>query len=219
MLEIVERFISISGEAPIIGKPTYFYRFTGCNLNCSYCDTLYKNEVNLKLSVDEIVDDIKSKVQEYPVLKVLFTGGEPLLSDRQDQLIMIMSKLPKIEFYIETNGSVEIMSNNLNNCHYVCDYKAPVSGEVNSFNEENLKKLNGKNDCLKFVIAQDDLNWFKEKVLEIGRINNSLSVYVSPVYGKLKLDVLAEFVLKNKLPVNLSIQLHKIIWEKVDRGV
>ena len=216
MLNIVERFISISGEAPIIGQPVYFYRFSGCNLNCRYCDTNYKEEVNLELTEDEIIEDIRGEIKNYPILKVIFTGGEPLLGGRQDKLFYIIEKLPEIEFYIETNGAVEIIKSGLSNCHFVCDYKGPVSGECGSFKEINLEKMDPERDCLKFVIAEDDLEWFADKV---GEVSRKLPIYASPVYGKLNLDVLTKFILDRKLPVNISIQLHKIIWPNVDRGV
>jgi 7-carboxy-7-deazaguanine synthase len=219
MLEVVERFVSISGEAPIIGHPTYFYRFSGCNLKCTYCDTTYKDEVNYKLSEDDIIEDIKETVNNYPVLKVLFTGGEPLLGDRQGKLFYIIKALPEIDFYIETNGAIEIKHNNLPNCHYVCDFKGPASGEIDSFKEINLKRLNNKKDCIKFVLGKDDLEWFADKVYKIDKINNGLPIYASTVYGNLNLDVLTKFILDLKLPVNISIQLHKIIWPDIDRGV
>jgi 7-carboxy-7-deazaguanine synthase len=219
MLEVVERFVSISGEAPIIGHPTYFYRFSKCNLNCRYCDTEYKDEVNFKLTENEVIYDIKETVTNYSSLKVLFTGGEPLLGDRQDKLLYIIRELPEVEFYIETNGAIEIKPNNLSNCHFVCDYKSPASGEADSFKNDNLKILNGKRDCLKFVLANDDLEWFLDKVHEINRINSDLPIYASPVYNDLKLETLTTFILDNKLPVNISIQLHKIVWPDIDRGV
>jgi 7-carboxy-7-deazaguanine synthase len=219
MLNIVERFISISGEAPIIGQPAYFYRFSGCNLCCDYCDTDYKDENNLELSEDAIIEDIQEKIKNYPILKVIFTGGEPLLGNRQDKLFYIMEKLPDIDFYIETNGAVEIHENRLPNCHFVCDYKGPASGECGSFKENNLCKLNSAKDCLKFVLSKGDLKWFSEKVSDIYLKNKQLPIYASAVHGKLELDFLTEFILDEKLPVNISVQLHKIIWPNTDRGV
>jgi len=219
MLNIVEHFLSISGEAPILGYPTYFYRFTGCNLNCEYCDTAYKNEVNFKFSEEELVADIRKQVKLYPAIKILFTGGEPLWKDRQEILLRVIKRVPETDFYIETNGAIEITETALKNCHFVCDYKGPASGELNSFEYKNLKRLHSERDCMKFVIEKNDLTWFADKVKEIKNINNKLELFVSPVFGKLELDVLTKFILDNKLPVNISIQLHKIIWPTTDRGV
>ena len=218
MLNIVERFITISGEAPIIGHPVYIYRFSECNLDCSYCDTQYKNEVNLTVSKDEIVDDIRAVKEEYPQIKVLFTGGEPLLGERREQISYIVNLLSGIEFYIETNGTIEIIDNDRENCHFVCDYKSPSANEKDMFFQNNLKTLIGEKDCIKFVVNGDDLDWLSEKIKYVNKVNSSLPIFVSPVHSKLEFEKLAEFILERKLPVNISIQLHKIIWPNIERG-
>ena len=158
MFQLVEKIITLGGEAPLIGMPIYLIRFTGCNLECSYCDTNYKNEINDQFTFKELVDDIFNKA------KVLFTGGEPLLNDRQDELINVISELENIDFYIETNGSIKINNFNLTNCYYVIDWKSPSSGNEDSFFIENLHKLRLEKDCIKFVINNYDFNWLKETI-------------------------------------------------------
>ena len=219
MLEIVEKLTTIGGEAPLIGIPIYLIRFTGCNLNCSYCDTIYKDEVNDQFTFKELIDDIFNKVKEYPELKILFTGGEPFLGTRQDDLINIITELENIDFYIETNGSIEITNFNLSNCYYILDWKAPSSGFNESFFIENLKKLRIEKDCIKFVINADDFDWLKKAVKTVQEINPFLVLYVSPQSEKLSLVDTADFIIRNKLPVRLSLQLHKIIWPDKNRGI
>ena len=219
MLDIVEHFLSLSGEAPISGMPTYFYRFTGCNLNCSFCDTLYKDEVNYQCSEDELIADIRKRCLNYPGLKILFTGGEPLLNNRKDILMRIVKRIPETDFYFETNGSVELPQVDFKNCHFVCDYKSLSSGEGDSFIEHNLERLEGGRDCIKFVVAEEDFDWLYERILYIKKQNNNLELFVSPVFGEIELDKLADFIIKNRLPVSLSLQMHKIIWPAAKRGV
>src|SRR4030042_2813519 len=108
MLNIIEKYITISGEAPIIGYPVYLIRFSSCNLNCSYCDTKYKDEINFSFTEDELIDDINNAIKVNPFLNVLLTGGEPLLDEREDKILNIIKKFKKINFYIETNGSIKI---------------------------------------------------------------------------------------------------------------
>jgi 7-carboxy-7-deazaguanine synthase len=220
MFQLVEKIITIGGEAPLIGMPIYLIRFTGCNLECSYCDTNYKNEINDQFTFNELIDDIFNKVKEFPELKVLFTGGEPLLDDRQNELINIISELENIDFYIETNGSIKINNFNLTNCYYIVDWKSPSSGNnEDSFFIENLHKLRLEKDCIKFVINNNDFNWLKETIKIIQKINPFITLYISPQQGRLSLKETADFIIKNKLPARLSLQLHKIIWPNKNRGI
>ncbi len=219
MIDLVEKYITIGGEAPLIGSPVYLIRLSGCNLNCIYCDTPYKNEINDHFTLKELQDDITSTIKEYPDLKILFTGGEPLINERQDELISIIKELDKIDFYVETNGSICIANFSLSNCYYVVDWKSPSSGQNESFCIENLKKLRIDKDCIKFVIGKEDLEWLKEAINVIHRINPFVPLYIAPQWNKMTLEEVAEFILKNRLPLKLSFQLHKYIWPLRERGV
>jgi len=219
MFNIIERFVTISGEAPIIGEPIYLIRFSGCNLLCPYCDTDYKDEINEVITVDNLIIEIENIIKEYPDLKVLFTGGEPLLEERKEQLYLVMKSLDKIDFFIETNGSIEIEHFDLENSHYIIDWKTPSSHSSDFFLESNLKKMRFTNDIIKFVVDKNDLLWVKEKVEFIQKINPFVKMYISPQYGKITLREIADFILRNRLPLNISIQLHKLIWPDKNRGV
>lgn len=219
MIDLVEKFITIGGEAPLIGTPIYLIRCSGCNLNCVYCDTPYKDEVNDNFTVKELQDDISAVIKNYPDLKILFTGGEPLFGERQAYLLSIIKELDKTDFYIETNGSINIANFDLPNCYYVVDWKSPSSGENESFCIDNLKKLRIDNDCIKFVAARDDLDWLKEALDLIYKVNPFVPLYISPQWDNLTLKEASEFILNNRLPLKLSFQLHKYIWPDRDRGV
>ena len=241
IFDINEKFITLSGEAPIPGSPIYLIRFTGCNLKCAYCDTPFNEQVNYEIEENELFNDIIMQVDKYPFLNVLFTGGEPLMEHRQKDLARLIIKLEgKTNIYVETNGSV-----NVNffpgNTHFVCDWKTPSSGYEKSFKVQNLKSLRPQNDCIKFVVNKGDLDWVKEKLDIIKKENPGLPVYLSPQWGssirmkprkesyqqaenipgqrREQFKDIAEYILKNRLPVIMSLQLHKIIWGNDKEGI
>jgi 7-carboxy-7-deazaguanine synthase len=218
MLPLVEKYITLSGEAPIIGKPVYLVRFSGCNIDCLYCDTPYKNQVNFRITEAELIQDIKKQIREYPALAVLFTGGEPLLPERASAILGIANKLSPLYFYIETNGTLPLPAKKGKNCHYIVDWKAPSAGAAVPFAEENCRKLN-TGDCIKIVVNKSDLEWVRPIIERIHKINPVLPVFLSPQWGALNLADLAEFILVSRLPVSLSPQLHKLIWGAEKRGV
>lgn len=219
MFEIVEKIITLNGEAPIAGEPIFLIRLSNCNLSCNYCDTNYNEEINYNNSISNLEKEIKQQITAYPGLKVLFTGGEPLHANKQSNVLALIKKMPAFNFYIETNGSVVIDDFSLKNSHFIVDWKTPSSGHGESFVFANLAKLRPQNDCIKFVVSNNDLLWVKDKIIKIRIDNPALPIYLSPQWGKIELEKLAEFIIKNKLSVNLSLQLHKIIWGKDRRGV
>jgi 7-carboxy-7-deazaguanine synthase len=219
IFNVKEKYITLGGEAPACGVPVYLLRFSGCNLECIYCDTPSVEQVTYRLTKDEILGDIHQHLADYPFLKILFTGGEPLACDREKSLFLLIDDLKgKTEVYIETNGSVNIRIFH-QHTHYVCDWKTPSSGYGNSFRMENLKNLRPGNDCIKFVLNKKDFEWVKEKIHQAKKVNPRLPLYLSPQWGKLSYKDLAMFILENKLPVNMSVQLHKIIWGKEKEGI
>ncbi len=221
MLEIVEKFITISGEAPTMGEPIYIIRFSHCNINCSYCDTFQKDEVNELLSRDELINNIIEVTKDYPRLKVLFTGGEPLLNERQDDIISIATQLSNIDFYVETNGTIKIKNFSLPNLYYVVDWKAPSSlTEIRAdFCLDNLKYMRAKTDIIKCVVASSDFDWLIDKIKTRDKVNPLIKLYISPQFNKISLKELASFILKNRLDINISIQLHKLIWGDEKEGI
>jgi 7-carboxy-7-deazaguanine synthase len=219
MLSLVEKYITLGGEAPLMGLPVYLIRFSGCNLDCSFCDTPHKDDVNFRLSAAELIGDIQTHTRKNPHLKILFTGGEPLLSERGDVLVHIMHGLPRVQFFIETNGTLPLPGADCPHCHYVVDWKAPSAGAALPFAETNLARLKPDKDCIKMVITEEDYEWAQATIARVKRVHPELPVYLSPVWGRLELSKLAEFILTRKLPVSLSVQLHKFIWGEDTKGV
>ena len=217
-LPIVERFITISGEAPTMGQPMYLVRFSGCNLSCRYCDTPYRNEINETLTPAQLCDEIDRVMVSYPGIIILFTGGEPLLEPRSTIVTDIAKRLPDVQFYVETNGSVPIDEAAPDNLHYVLDWKTPSAGGGETFCIDNIRRMRTDHDVIKFVTDESDLPYIKDKIELIRRENELVRVYLSPQTGRIELTKLADFILSNKLNAAISVQLHKIIWGE-KRGV
>lgn len=209
---IVERFFTLSGEAPTAGHPMYLIRFAGCNLNCSYCDTPNRNNTNEYLTFTQLSGELTKVNKEYPGAFVLFTGGEPLLGEHMEAISQLAAEHCDMLFYVETNGSIFIQDYGKGNLRYVADWKTHSSGEGESFCKKNLQKLRAGLDCIKIVVDKNDLSSLKSKIDEIKQNNAGLDIYLSPQTGKIELQDLAAFIIENRLDVRLSLQLHKIIW-------
>ena len=212
MLKVNEIFKSIQGESSYSGLPCIFIRLTGCNLRCVYCDTEYAFYEGKELSVKQIMDAISP----YGIKLAEITGGEPLL---QDDVYPLMDALIEkgYKVLLETGGSLSI-ERVPGPVIKIMDLKCPGSGEASKNNFKNLKLLT-RNDEVKFVILdRKDYLWSKE-TLHRHNIPQKASVIFSPVYDKLSLKDLAEWVLEDELPVRLQTQLHKIIWGKDAIGV
>lgn len=218
--KVVERFVSINGEGRRAGQLVIFIRFAGCNLNCSYCDTLWANEKDVSyelISSKDIYDYIKSQ----KIKNVTLTGGEPLMQKGIVELLKLLSKDKELYVEIETNGSV-LLDEFLdieNSPSFTMDYKLPSSNMENKMALDNFKYLT-KKDTVKFVSGSiDDLEKAREIINKYNLVDKT-NVYISPVFGKINLDTIVEFMKNNKMNgVNLQLQLHKIIWDPNKKGV
>jgi 7-carboxy-7-deazaguanine synthase len=213
-LKVNEIFYSIQGESSFAGRPCVFIRLTGCNLRCSYCDTAYAYEEGEELPIE----DLLSRVASYECPLVEITGGEPLL---QDETPLLIARLLDTGFRVllETNGSLDISLVD-GRCTRILDIKCPGSGEVESNDWNNLSRLT-KADEIKFVLSDHDDYAFARSVLARPDFPSGLieEIHFSPVPGKLAPRTLADWLLKDRLPVRLHLQLHKIIWGPEARGV
>ena len=212
MLEVTEIYKSIQGESTYMGRPCVFVRLTGCNLRCVWCDTTHAFYDGKNLSIEQIIDQVKS----YSTNLVEITGGEPLL---QKEVFPLMESLLKNKFQVmlETSGSLPI-KNVPAEVIKILDLKCPGSGEENKNLWENLNHL-GITDEIKFVIADRvDYEWSK-KVLRDYELDKKNPILFSPVFKKLKLKDLTEWILEDNLPVLLHTQLHKHIWDQKTIGV
>ncbi len=214
--KINEIFYSLQGEGSRIGVPCVFVRLQGCNLRCSWCDTMYAVEMHhpfTTMSDEEII----KQVTDYDCNFIEFTGGEPII---HKGIAELMSKFCDLGFNVavETNGSVPLLYID-KRIIKIMDIKCPESGEHNKFLVDNLNYLN-RWDEIKFVVASvQDLAYTKE-MIELHNLNSICDeILISPVTGKIEPKEIAEFILSNKLKVRFQMQLHKIIWDKNARGV
>jgi len=213
-LKVNEIFYSIQGESSYAGWPCVIVRLTGCNLRCSYCDTVYAYDEGEEQTISTIVTAVRS----FGCSLVEVTGGEPLLQNETPRLIdRLLAEGHKV--LLETNGSLDI-STVSPECVRIIDIKCPSSGMAQATNLHNLEVL-AAHDEVKFVVGnREDFHFAKEV---IDRWGNSLleknPIHFAPVFGALKPGELAQWILDERLPVRLQLQLHKVIWPSRKRGV
>ncbi|HDD35583.1 MAG TPA: radical SAM protein [Candidatus Desulfofervidus auxilii] len=211
MLKVNELFYSLQGDTSYMGYPCVIIRLTGCNLRCRYCDTQYAYTEGKEYSIEKII----SFISRFRTNLVMITGGEPLL---QKKVVTLTERLITTGYkvLIETNGSLPI--NILpDKVVRIMDIKCPGSGMSKYMLWENINYLK-KEDEVKFVILDyNDYNWAKDVINRYGLLKLS-KVLFSPVFKKLDLRMLADWILKDELNVRLQPQLHKIIWGE-KRGV
>lgn len=229
-MKVVEIFNSIDGEGKRTGQPAAFIRLAGCNLRCSYCDTLYalfgeKEEcVYEEMSIDEITEKVN-----YPHKRITLTGGEPLVHDGSAELVSRLIKLG-FEVNIETNGACDICEflerldkdADRDKLFFTIDYKLPSSGMCERMIWKNFLSLN-KNDVLKFVVGSDeDVIMMRSVVKRMNECaQNMPNIFIGTVYGKYDGSRIIEMMLFDELfkDARYQVQLHKIIWEPDRRGV
>jgi len=210
-MKVNEIFYSIQGESTFQGFPCLFIRTTGCNLRCSYCDTLYAFYDGYEISVDAILREVGKHKTDL----IEITGGEPLI---QKEVPLLIKELLNLNYtvLIETNGSIPINIID-SNAVRIMDIKCPSSGMTDRMDFENLSRLTEK-DELKFVIGnRDDYEWVK-KILRDYDVYKFSHISFLPVYGSLRSSELAEWILKDELKVRLQLQIQKYIWGYQARG-
>lgn len=205
-LLVNEIFYSIQGESLFNGRPCAFIRLTGCNLRCSYCDTVYAYEKGFEMEIQAIIKQIDSF--GCPLVEV--TGGEPLIQPETPFLIRALLE-NGYEVLIETNGSLDISMVD-NRCIKIVDIKCPSSRESKQNDLENLKRMDRK-DQVKFVIGtRKDYDYAKKIRKLIPEWFAADHVLFSPVSGEMVPSQLANWILEDKLNVRFHLQMHHIIW-------
>lgn len=211
-MRITEIFHSIQGESSYVGQPCVFVRLTGCPLRCTWCDTDYAFYGGQERSIDEVL----AQVLDYGCPLVEVTGGEPLV---QPDCLPFITRLCDAGYRVllETSGTVDIEPVDPR-AHVILDVKCPGSGMTDRMHWPNLSRLAAKDEA-KFVLAdRADYDWAREILAQYG-VTVRCPVLFSPVFGSLTARELADWILADKLPVRLQIQLHKYIWSPDLRGV
>jgi 7-carboxy-7-deazaguanine synthase len=204
-LRVTEIFHSLQGEARDAGRPTVFVRLTGCPLRCVWCDTEYAFQGGQWRGIADIVDE----VGKFQTRHVCVTGGEPLAQKRCLDLLARLCDAG-FEVSLETSGALDIRGVDPR-VSRVMDLKAPGSGESARNLWSNLDLLTA-HDQIKFVLAdRSDYDWAVTAVNEHA-LAERCEILFSPVWGKLAPRELAQWILDDRLPVRMQLQLHKILW-------
>jgi 7-carboxy-7-deazaguanine synthase len=204
-LRLTEIFYSLQGETRTVGLPTVFIRLTGCPLRCQYCDTAYAFQGGQWHTFDEIL----AEVSRYPVNYVTVTGGEPLA---QKACLTLLTRLCDAGYVVslETSGALDVSSVDPRVVKVV-DVKTPGSGEVSKNLWKNFDHITPQ-DQLKFVICNEsDYAWAKT-VMIAHELDSKCEVLFSPSAEELSASLLADWILRDQLPVRFQIQLHKYLW-------
>ncbi|MEP3857768.1 MAG: 7-carboxy-7-deazaguanine synthase QueE [Porticoccus sp.] len=206
-VRITEIFYSLQGESTTVGLPTVFVRLTGCPLRCHYCDTEYAFYGGERRSIEQILEEVST----FKASRVCVTGGEPLA---QKSCLPLLTALcdKGYQVSLETAGALSIAEVDPR-VTKVVDLKTPASGEVNRNLYENIAYLK-PSDQIKFVICdRRDYEWARMKLDELSLPGCVTDILFSPSFGQQDATELAEWVLKDRLPVRFQLQLHKLLWK------
>jgi 7-carboxy-7-deazaguanine synthase len=204
-LKLTEIFLSIQGEADSVGWPTVFVRLTGCPLRCQYCDTQYAFHGGDWATFGEILE----RVAAFGVKHVCVTGGEPLAQKNCHELLRQLCDAG-YRVSLETSGALDVSAVDARVVRVV-DIKTPDSAESQRNRLENLALLRAE-EQLKFVIcSRADFQWARDLVRDRA-LNSICTVLFSPSFGQVEPRDLAQWILDERLPVRLQVQLHKYLW-------
>ncbi|HVJ08312.1 MAG TPA: radical SAM protein [Acidisarcina sp.] len=224
---LIELYKSVQGESSFAGLPCIFVRLAGCNLRCNWCDSEYTFTGGHKMDADQVIAEIEKLA---PVKLIEFTGGEPMLQEKE--LLPLMQRLLEQGYtlMIETSGE-RPLADVPKSVHKIVDVKCPGSGECGSFHLPNLEALT-KRDEVKFVISnRKDYEFARSFLAEHDLAAKVGAVLLSPAFSKtptpertaenclLNPRELVEWMLADGLEARLSLQIHKFIWEPLKKGV
>lgn len=205
-LRITEIFHSLQGEARTLGRPTVFVRLTGCPLRCHYCDSEYAFHGGERMAMESILE----QVAQYRPRYVCVTGGEPLA---QPNCLPLLTRLCDAGYSVslETSGAMPLDEVDTR-VSRVMDLKTPDSGEVAKNRWENIPLLQ-PHDQVKFVLcSRQDYDWAVFKLDEYRLAERVDDVWFSPSFDQLEPRQLADWIVKDNLPVRFQLQLHKLLW-------
>ncbi|HEV8594742.1 MAG TPA: radical SAM protein [Thermoplasmata archaeon] len=228
---VSEIYPTIQGESSLVGYPTVFVRLYSCNLRCAWCDSMHAVEGTAyeEQSVIEVVRRVV-ELAASGISHVCWTGGEPVLQWRA--MASAIRKMPEhLVHSVETDGEVPLapLSGAVperradGRLRYIMDVKCPGSKMRANVAFENLPHLQ-REDEVKFVILdRTDYEFARDvmrsRTIPAGTILFSPAAPAHAVKEGLDPATLAAWILKDGLDVRLQIQVHKVLWPGVDRGI
>ena len=210
-LTVSEIFASIEGETSWVGTPTTFVRLTGCNLRCGYCDTEYAFQGGRTMTLEALSE----QASDWKTPLVCITGGEPLLQEDCPALISAMCDRG-FTVLVETSGSRDIGVVDPR-AITILDVKTPGSGEFDANRWENLDQLRPQDELKLVLTGRDDYEWARAFVTD--RSLGARPVFFNPAWGELDPKDLASWILADRLPVRMGLQIHKYVWGPEVAGV
>ncbi|MES2638999.1 MAG: radical SAM protein [Myxococcota bacterium] len=210
---LIEVYTSVQGESTWVGLPCVFVRFAGCNLRCTWCDSVFTFTGGARRPIDDIVEEVVAT--GVPLVEV--TGGEPLVHKSAGPLMQALLDRG-LTVLLETSGSRDIAVVPAG-VHIILDLKPPDSGEERANLWSNIPLLQ-KKDEVKFVIAsRRDYEWSRDVLREHHLQDRVGAVLFSPAWGLVDPRVLVEWIVADRLPVRFQVQMHKYVWPPEERGV
>ncbi len=210
-LLVHEIYASLQGEGTHTGLPCAFVRTTGCHLRCRYCDTPHAFHEGKERALDDVVSEVKA----LGLSLVLVTGGEPLLQPATFSLLRRLCD-EGMTVLLETSGAVSTEKVDPR-VHVILDVKTPGSGEVERNVAANLERLRPHDEVKLVLCSDEDYEFAKALVLE-QKLHERCAVLFSPEAEGMDRAALADRIVKDRLPVRLQLQLHRILWGE-QRGV
>ncbi len=228
MVQVSEIYKSLQGESTHAGLPCVFVRLTGCNLRCSWCDSEFSFYGGRKMTIEEVLSEVARLSPTGGLVEI--TGGEPMLQERD--VIPLMEQLLDADYQVllETSGE-RPLARVPKKVVKIVDVKCPHSGEPETFALDNLEALR-PHDELKFVLTdRTDYEFARDFVVKHGLAERVHAILFSPAFEKaasgsrdtshclLDPQELAQWILADNVPVRLSLQIHKLIWNPAAKGV
>jgi len=191
---VMESFYSIQGEGTHSGKPSYFIRLAGCDVNCDWCDV--KDSWDIDSSQYKSIDEITNEIKKFSTDLVIITGGEPLMHNLTD-LTSALKKLGK-KIHIETSGTHPVSGYFDWICFSPKKFKKPLDEFFKISNE------------LKIIISKDsDFRWAEYL---LGQIKNKPELILQAEWSKSEIinpKILDYIKLNPKW--RISLQTHKYL--------
>lgn len=214
MLRVTEIFRSIQGESTHAGRPCSFVRLTGCPMRCVWCDSAYTFAGGERVTIDEVIKQVRA----FGCRLVEVTGGEPLA---QREAFTLIERLcdEGYEVLVETGGFISTAEVD-ERASIILDVKCPASGESERNHWPNLERLRPHKDEIKFVVAsREDWDFACDIIARYELERRARAVLISPVWGSVDLQAMADWVSASGLDVRMQLQMHKTIWGADARGV